>query len=87
MEAAKFAERQAIFPKDVAETMIRMVENSEGRYEGGSCVLKTAGEERIVEEGWRAEGTGYDPSPRPDPDIHRVRSALDKERGVQWSAN
>ena len=86
MEWAKFSERKAIFPKDVAEVMVRMVQGGEGRYSGGTCVLKTAEEERIVEEGWDAKGVGeYDPNPRPEADLQRIRNALNKERGKKWT--
>ncbi len=84
LDRAKFHERQAILPLDVARTMVKTVEN--GDYSGGTCVLKTALEERVVEAGWRDGEKGYDPSPRPDADISRVRSALDRERGIAWAA-
>lgn len=81
---AKFNERQAIVPGDVAGVMVRMVEGGGGEYSGGTCVLKTPLEERVVEKGWRGGGEGYDPSPRPEADIQRVRVALEWERGVKW---
>ena len=82
LERAKFHERPAIFPVDVARTMLKMVEGKE--YSGGTCVLKSASEERVAEKGWNE--VEKDPDPRPDADNHRVSSALDKERGVAWQS-
>lgn len=42
--------KTALQPIDIAEAMIRMIENPE--YGGGCCVLKTKAEERITEEGF-----------------------------------
>ena len=84
MDRAKFYERQAILPVDIAKVMIKMVESKE--YSGGTCVLKTPLEERVVEEGWQTSDKGYDPSPRPEADNHRIRTAMDKERGVSWTS-
>lgn len=84
MERAKFHDRRAIFPVDVAKVMMGMIQSQE--FAGGTCVLKTAFEERVLEEGWQKDGDKYDPSPRPDADLHRIRSALDKERGQKWVA-
>ena len=87
MSWTKFHDRPAIFPKDVADVMVRMVEDEKDEYSGGSCVLKSALEERVFEKGWKAAQGGdvYDPSPRPQADPERIRKALDKERGRKWT--
>jgi len=82
LDSAKFNERKAIFPIDIAKVMIKMVESKE--YSGGTCVLKTPLEERVCEQGWPASAEGYDPSPRPEADNRRIHAAMDKERGVAW---
>ena len=85
-EEAKFEERKALMPKDIAEVMIRMVEDKEGMYSGGTCVMKTPYEEKVIEKGWK-EGekeNQYDPSPRPEPALKRVREAIDPEVGRGW---
>lgn len=45
----KFTDRQHLQTSDIAETMLKMIESKE--YEGGTCVMKTPFEERIIEEG------------------------------------
>lgn len=45
----KFTERKSLETGDIAEVMLKMVEKAE--YEGGTCVMKTPLEEKIVEEG------------------------------------
>lgn len=82
LEQNRFHERAAIFPEDIAEVMKRMVEDK--RFTGGTCMLKTAHEERVVEEGWEKDEAKYDPSPRPEPDLHRIESVLESERGKPW---
>ena len=47
---AKFSDRKHLEPSDIAEVMLKMVESKE--YEGGTCVLKTPFEEKIIEEGY-----------------------------------
>ncbi|KAK3115931.1 hypothetical protein LTR53_004262 [Teratosphaeriaceae sp. CCFEE 6253] len=83
----KYEERPALQPGDIAEVMVRMIE---GRgYDGGTCVLKTPYEERVEEDGYltgERKGPGtYDPSPRPEPDISRIKAVLAGERGKKWS--
>ncbi|KAK5313146.1 hypothetical protein LTR70_007764 [Exophiala xenobiotica] len=82
LDRAKFNERKAILPIDIAKVMVKMVESNE--YSGGTCVLKTPLEERVCEKGWQASEEEYDPSPRPEADNRRVHAAMDKERGVTW---
>ena len=60
-----FEDREHLQPDEIGALMAKMVESEE--YEGGTCVLKTPYEERIVEEGFsKAEEKrkAYDPSPR-----------------------
>lgn len=87
LDRMKFADRKAIMPKDIAEVMIKMVEDKDGNYSGGTCVLKTAHEERIIEKGWKQlqKEEVYDPSPRPEADLERIRDALDAEWGQGWT--
>lgn len=47
---ARFSDRKQLRPSDIAEVMLKMVESKE--YEGGTCVMKTPYEEKIVEEGY-----------------------------------
>lgn len=82
IDQAKFHDRKAIFPKDIAEVMMKMIQSEE--YEGGTCVVKTPYEEKIIERGWRSDKEKYDPSPRPDADNRRIKAAIDKERGQAW---
>lgn len=61
----RFADRKGLETGDIGECMVRMVEES--RFEGGACVLKTAYEEKIQEEGHsvlKKRYLEYDPSPR-----------------------
>jgi len=84
-ERAKYKERAALVPKDIAEVMLKVIESKD--YDGGTCVLKTPHEERVQEEGHlksKAEAK-YDPSPRPDPDIGRIKQVLAEERGKKWA--
>ncbi|KXT15705.1 hypothetical protein AC579_145 [Pseudocercospora musae] len=75
--------KTALQPADIAETMLRMIEDEE--FDGGTCVLKTKAEERIVEEGHSKLMGKYDPSPRPEPDLTRIRTLLHNDRGKKWS--
>lgn len=73
----------ALQPSDIAELMLRMVQHRD--YGGGTCVLKTKVEERVVEEGFAKSVGKYDPSPRPEPDLGRIKDVLQSERGRKWS--
>lgn len=82
----RFADRKGLEPGDVGECMLRMVQ--EGRYEGGTCVLKTPYEEKVQEEGHsvlKRRYQEYDPSPRPEPDLTRITEAFERERGREWT--
>ena len=78
--ATKYSERKLMPPGTIAEVMFRMV--TEKEYSGGTCVLKTIAEERVVEGGWDKER--YDPSPRPDADLSHIEGVLAGERGKKW---
>ncbi|KAF2096902.1 NAD(P)-binding protein [Rhizodiscina lignyota] len=80
--ATKYSERTLMAPSTIGDIMLRMVEGSE--YSGGTCVLKTAWEEKVVEEGWRKQETKYDPSPRPEPDLSHITDVINGERGKKW---
>ncbi|KAH9833902.1 Enoyl-(Acyl carrier protein) reductase [Teratosphaeria destructans] len=83
---AKFVMRKYLRAEDVAEVMVKMVESEE--FGGGACVLKTPYEESVLDPGHvkQLEATnGHDPSPRPDPDLGRIRGILDQERERPWS--
>ncbi|EME45941.1 hypothetical protein DOTSEDRAFT_42559 [Dothistroma septosporum NZE10] len=84
-KATQYHERltTALQPADIAENLIRMIVSKE--YGGGACVLKTKTEERVVEEGFTKNAGKYDPSPRPEPDLGRIKKLLDGERGKPWS--
>lgn len=64
----KYEGRKGLETGEVAECMVRMVEDERGAFEGGTCVLKTPFEEKVQEEGWRVlrerYRSVYDPSPR-----------------------
>lgn len=83
-EATRYTTRKLMTPDTIAILMLKMVESKE--YSGGTCVLKSAGEETIVEDGWDRQEGKYDPSPRPAPDISYLRSVLLAERGKNWEA-
>lgn len=64
-EWGHFKDRKGLETSDIGECMVRMVE--EGKYEGGTCLLKTPYEEKVQEEGHsvlKARYKEYDPSPR-----------------------
>ena len=75
--------KTALQPADIAETLLKMIQSQE--YCGGTCVLKTKQEERIVEEGFAKSAGRYDPSPRPEPDLTRIRALLQSDRGKKWT--
>lgn len=81
----KYAKRleEALQPVDIAQLMLKMVQSRD--YGGGTCVLKTKHEERVVEEGAAKAVGKYDPSPRPEPDLGRIKEILESERGRKWS--
>ncbi|KAJ9607367.1 hypothetical protein H2200_008440 [Cladophialophora chaetospira] len=80
--ATKYSERKLMPPETIADMMARMVEGDQ--YSGGTCVLKTIAEERVVEEGWDKAAGKYDPSPRPEADLSHLKGVLATERGRQW---
>ncbi|KAL6248426.1 hypothetical protein RBB50_004681 [Rhinocladiella similis] len=84
MKLTKYTERKLMPPKTIADMMLKMVESKE--YSGGTCVLKTIAEERVVEEGWDKQAGKYDPSPRPDADLSHIKDVLAAERGRKWEA-
>ena len=77
MKWTGFGERKALQAEDIAECMGRLAR--EDKFRGGCCVLKTATEERILFE--EEAKAGYDPSPRPETDLDRVRRAMNREKG------
>lgn len=81
---SKYKERAPMQPVDIAEVMLKLVQSEE--YGGGTCMLKTLGEERVVEEGYMKSKGTYDPSPRPEPDLSCIKELLDKQRGKGWSS-
>ncbi|KAK5265891.1 hypothetical protein LTR96_008792 [Exophiala xenobiotica] len=83
MKLTKYSERKLMPPSTIADMMLRMVESKE--YSGGTCVLKTLAEEKVVEEGWDKQAGKYDPSPRPDADLSHIREVLAAERGKKWN--
>ncbi|KAK3710701.1 hypothetical protein LTR37_010120 [Vermiconidia calcicola] len=86
MEWGKFDDRKQLQPSDIGDLMLRMVESK--AYEGGTCVLKTPYEEKIQEEGHQKmveKLKEYDPSPRPEAGLDRVKGVLQKERGKKWT--
>lgn len=83
-EATRYTTRKLMTPDIIASLMLKMIESKE--YSGGTCVLKSAGEERVVEDGWDKQAGKYDPSPRPAPDISYLRNVLLAERGRPWEA-
>ena len=83
-EATKYSERQLMSPCTIADIMARMVESE--AYSGGTCVLKTIVEEKVVEEGWNKQAGKYDPSPRPEADMSHQKGLLTAERGPKWVA-
>lgn len=85
-ERMKYKERAGLLPMDIAEVMLKIVESKE--FGGGTCMMKTPLEERVVEESYASSlGTEdkYDPSPRPEPDLGRIKGVLAAERGKKWS--
>ncbi|KIW28937.1 uncharacterized protein PV07_04789 [Cladophialophora immunda] len=84
VEATRYSERKLMMPGTIADMMLRMIEGKE--YTGGTCVLKTILEERVVEEGWDKQGSKYDPSPRPETDLSHLKSVLAAQRGKPWKA-
>jgi len=79
----KYEERPALQPSDIASVMCKMVENKD--YSGGTVVLKTPLEEKVIEQGYEKQSGTYDPSPRPEADLSRIKGIIEKERGVQWN--
>lgn len=78
----KYSERKLMPPSVIAETMLRLIEKKE--HSGGTCLLKTIQEERVVEKGWNEKEGEYDPSPRPEADMSRIKAILASERGKKW---
>jgi hypothetical protein len=72
--------KTALQPEDITEVMIRMIEDP--NFGGGTCVLRTQAEEKVVEEGFNQQAGKCDPSPRPEPDLTRLRELLSK--GKAW---
>lgn len=84
MQATRYKERKLMPPSTIGDMMLRMVESK--KYSGGTCVLKTIAEERVVEDGWDKAAGKYDPSPRPEADLSHIREVIAAERGKKWVA-
>lgn len=79
----RYAERKLMPPSMIADVMLKMIQ--EKKYSGGTCLMKTIAEERIVEPGWDTKAGEYDPSPRPEADMSRIKSILESERSKPWA--
>ena len=82
IKAGRYHERPAMMPIEIAEVMLKMIESKE--YSGGTVVLKTKEVEKVVEKGYDQRSESDDPAPRLAPDLSRVRSVLENDRGVPW---
>lgn len=66
-EAIRHNTRKVMKPDNIASLMLKMIECKE--YSNGTCVLKSADEDRVVGDGWDGQTGKCDPSPRPAPNI------------------
>ena len=69
-------------PEDIAEAMMRLVE--EGKYGGGTVLLKAAGVENVVFNLDSQIGETSPISQTGLPDLGHIKAVLDKERGKPW---
>ena len=69
----------ALTTKDVAGTMLKLVE--EGKYRGGTVMMTTTDGEVVVHEGGGTSGLS---KAAQENAFNRVKTTLDKERGVAW---
>jgi len=82
VQATRYSERKLMMPSTIADMMLKMVQGKE--YTGGTCLLKTILEERVVEAGWDKQDDKYDPSPRPETDLSHLKGVLARQRGKKW---
>lgn len=69
----------ALTTEDVAGTMLKLVED--GKYQGGTVMMTTTDGEVVVHEGGEQIGATKQAQENA---FKRVKTALDKERGVPW---
>ena len=79
-KAFKYDEIPALTADEIAETIVRLVEDS--KYTGGSVVMKTTEEEKIVFAG--VSDISNKPGPVPSADLTHIEAVLERERGVPW---
>ncbi len=72
-----------MMPIEIAEVMLKMIENKD--YSCGTVVLKPKEVEKVVEKGYDQRSEADDPAPRLAPDLSRIRSVLERDRGVPWN--
>jgi hypothetical protein len=69
-------------PEDIAETMMRLIE--EGKYGGGTVLVKSVGIEQVVFDLESQMGAGSPVAQTGMPDISHIKALMDKERGQPW---
>jgi len=69
-------------PEDIAEAMMRLVE--EGKYGGGTVLMKSVGVESVVFDLDSQVGPNSPVSQTGAPDVSHIHAMLEKERGKPW---
>lgn len=78
----RYGEGPILTTEEVAEATLRVIE--EGKYTGGTVMLKTADEEKVVFQGAVKEMENQEK--RGPTDLSRLEELLRTERGVPWKA-
>jgi hypothetical protein len=69
-------------PEDIAETMMKLIE--EGKYGGGTVLVKSVGVEEVIFDLESQMGAGSPVAQTGMPDISPIKALMDKERGKPW---
>lgn len=69
-------------PQDIAETMMKLIE--EGKYGGGTVLVKAPGLEDVVFDLESQIGQGSPAAQVGPPDLSHIRDVMNKERGKPW---
>jgi hypothetical protein len=69
-------------PEDIAQTMMKLIE--EGKYGGGTVMVKAVGVEDVVFDLESQIGEGTPNAQVGATDISHIKAVMDKERGKPW---
>ena len=81
-ESHNYGKVPKLQPEDIAEVMMRLIED--GKYGGGTVLVKSVGVEQIVFDLESQVGENSPLARTGAQDISPIKAIMDKERGMPW---